>query len=153
MGELVEAIQDRGGGRFLAALYAVADHSQVSPVLRRVTDRRLRYLGDTYAALGLSANDAPQWALHAYATYIGFHHLLRTGLADAELARLSRPAPRCADPSSPLAPPQERSEVVSAVSPHRAECSSVVRSLTDLRCGTRDVRRVVIMAFENYAGG
>ncbi|MGH8931090.1 MAG: TetR/AcrR family transcriptional regulator [Egibacteraceae bacterium] len=83
---LVQAIQDRGGGRLLAALYAVADHPQVAPVLRRVTDRRLRYLEETYVALGLSTDDARRWALHAYATYIGFHHLLRTGLADTELA-------------------------------------------------------------------
>ena len=82
---IIQAFEDRRGGRLAAALYQAADDPLVAPVLRRVTARRLQYLQDTYAELGMSGDEARRWALDAYTTYMGLHQLLRSGLEDTEL--------------------------------------------------------------------
>ncbi len=58
-------------GRLYLALAAASDDPVVSEVVRRISARRLSYLQDCYAALGLSDHDAKLWSTFAYATFIG----------------------------------------------------------------------------------
>ncbi|MER5934474.1 TetR family transcriptional regulator [Streptomyces sp. NPDC002054] len=60
------------------AIVAHADHPAVAPVLRRVTERRIGYLTDLYADLGLDATTARQQAVVAYAAYLGWVELRRS---------------------------------------------------------------------------
>lgn len=64
-------------GRLYLALAAASDDPMVSAVVRRVSARRLGYLQDCYAALGLSAHDAMLWSTFAYATFIGNQQIHR----------------------------------------------------------------------------
>ncbi|MCT9092701.1 TetR/AcrR family transcriptional regulator [Streptomyces sp. ASQP_92] len=57
------------------AIVAHADHPAVARVLRRVTERRIAYLTDLYADLGLAPAAARRQAVAAYATYLGWHEL------------------------------------------------------------------------------
>jgi len=52
----------------------------VSAAIRRISERRIRFLRDAYVELGLPAKDAQQRALLVYAAYVGMLHLpsLRT---------------------------------------------------------------------------
>ncbi|QES48075.1 TetR/AcrR family transcriptional regulator [Streptomyces venezuelae] len=60
------------------AIVAHADHPAVAPVLRRVTGRRIGYLTELYADLGLDATAARQQAVVAYAAYLGWVELRRS---------------------------------------------------------------------------
>lgn len=64
-------------GRLYLALAAASDDPAVSEVVRRISARRLSYLQDCYAALGLSAHDAKLWSTFAYATFIGNQQIHR----------------------------------------------------------------------------
>src|SRR5947209_5179947 len=50
---LAAAFADRAGGVRDAALLASATHPLVRPIVKRVTDRRLRYFAQMYVGLGL----------------------------------------------------------------------------------------------------
>jgi AcrR family transcriptional regulator len=58
-------------GRLYLAIAAAEDHPAVAEVVRRVSERRIGYLDDCYRALGFPAGAARQWALFAYATFMG----------------------------------------------------------------------------------
>jgi AcrR family transcriptional regulator len=57
------------------ALQPTADHPLVAPVLRRVTRRRLEYLGATFRDLGFAAEEAGRRSLLAYTAYLGHTQL------------------------------------------------------------------------------
>ncbi|MCP3797746.1 TetR/AcrR family transcriptional regulator [Allokutzneria sp. A3M-2-11 16] len=59
------------------ALLAAADDPLVAPVLRRVTERRVDYIAEIVAELGLSPAKARRRALVAYSTYVGHTQLAR----------------------------------------------------------------------------
>ncbi|MFN2593997.1 MAG: TetR/AcrR family transcriptional regulator [Actinomycetota bacterium] len=85
---LAAAFADQAGGARDAALMASATHPLVRPIIKRVTERRLRYFTDTYVELGLSRPRARRRALMLYLSYIGLFDCLRLGVldvADAEL--------------------------------------------------------------------
>lgn len=56
-------------------LCAAASNPIVSPVLKRVTDRRMAYLATAYKELGLGAGAAENQARLAYSAYLGFLQL------------------------------------------------------------------------------
>jgi AcrR family transcriptional regulator len=85
---LAEAFADRAGGIRDAALLAAATHPLVNPVVRRVTERRLRYFTEMYVQLGFSRPAARRRAKMLYLSYIGLFDLLRLGLADMGDAEL-----------------------------------------------------------------
>jgi AcrR family transcriptional regulator len=57
------------------ALQPTADHPLVAPVLRRVTRRRLEYLGATFTGLGFAPDEAARRSLLAYTAYLGHTQL------------------------------------------------------------------------------
>jgi AcrR family transcriptional regulator len=59
------------------ALVAYAADPVVSPVLHRVTERRVAFLTQVYAELGLPPATARHQALTAYAAYVGWVQLRR----------------------------------------------------------------------------
>ncbi|TWP53866.1 TetR/AcrR family transcriptional regulator [Lentzea tibetensis] len=59
------------------ALVALADNPVVAPVLHRVTQRRVSFLADVYAELGLPPAQARRQAVAAYAAYVGWVQLRR----------------------------------------------------------------------------
>ncbi|MFD1151107.1 TetR/AcrR family transcriptional regulator [Saccharothrix hoggarensis] len=59
------------------ALVAHADHPVVGPVLTRVIERRIAFLADLYAELGLTPAVARRQAVFAYAAYLGWADLRR----------------------------------------------------------------------------
>ena len=61
---------------FELAISDAADDPIVSPILRRVTARRIDYLEACYRALGLSPEEAPHRAVLVYAAYMGTLRLL-----------------------------------------------------------------------------
>ncbi len=61
-----------------SALLAAADDPIVAPVLKRVTERRLRYLEELFASLGFSAEASRRRALLAYSVYLGQAQLRAT---------------------------------------------------------------------------
>jgi AcrR family transcriptional regulator len=85
---LATAFADRTGGVRDAALLASATHPLVKPIVKRVTERRLRYFGEMYVQLGLPKPRARRRALMLYLSYVGLFDCLRLGVAvlsDAEL--------------------------------------------------------------------
>lgn len=58
-------------GRLYLAIAAAEDHPSVAEVVRRVSERRIGYLDECYRALGFAPASARQWALFAYATFMG----------------------------------------------------------------------------------
>ena len=60
-----------------SALFCAADHPQVEPLLERVADRRMNYLGTAYQQLGFDELEARQRARLAYTAYMGFLQLQR----------------------------------------------------------------------------
>lgn len=69
------------------ALVAHADDPVVAPVLHRVTQRRVAFLADGYAELGLPLMRARHQAVVAYAAYVGWVQLRRaTPAAVPEIA-------------------------------------------------------------------
>jgi len=79
---LAAAFADRSGGVRDAALIAAATHPLVRPVVKRVTDRRVKYFTDMYARLGFSAPRARRRAVMLYQSYIGVFDRIRLGLAE-----------------------------------------------------------------------
>jgi AcrR family transcriptional regulator len=63
------------GGRIETALSACADDPRVSPVLQRVTERRLSYVTGIYEELGFDAESARRRAAITYSVYLGFFSL------------------------------------------------------------------------------
>ena len=72
---LTDTATARRGARIHAALGAATGEPLVSAALARVSHRRLGYLEECYAALGLSPGAARQSALLAYTSYVGLIHL------------------------------------------------------------------------------
>src|SRR5205823_2460435 len=68
---LATAFADREGGVRDAALLAAATHPLVKPIVKRVTDRRLRYFTEAYVQLGMPRRRARQRALMLYLSYVG----------------------------------------------------------------------------------
>jgi AcrR family transcriptional regulator len=72
---IVRALADdeaaRFGHAFHLAVSDAADDPIVRPVLQRVSERRIDYLIACFRALGLSADEARQRGLLAYAAYVG----------------------------------------------------------------------------------
>jgi AcrR family transcriptional regulator len=68
---------EQPGGRVELALLAAPDHPLVAPVLARITERRLGYLEQTFAELGLPPAEARRRALVAYTAYLGHAQLSR----------------------------------------------------------------------------
>ena len=59
------------------AIAAAADDPLVSPVLARVSARRLAYVVTLYDALGMKPAEARRWGTLAYTAYVGLLHVLR----------------------------------------------------------------------------
>ncbi|HYH30963.1 MAG TPA: helix-turn-helix domain-containing protein [Pseudonocardia sp.] len=72
---LAVALGSRSSDRIELALQATARHPLVAPVLARVTERRLGYLTDQFAALGFPPEQARQRSLLAYTAYLGHAQL------------------------------------------------------------------------------
>ncbi|MCN9243850.1 TetR/AcrR family transcriptional regulator [Streptomyces sp. RY43-2] len=69
------ALRREGINGLEPAIVAHADHPAVAQVLRRVTERRISYLTDLYADLGLAPAAARHQAVATYAAYLGWHEL------------------------------------------------------------------------------
>jgi AcrR family transcriptional regulator len=90
------------GGRVELALLTTPDHPVVAPVLARVTRRRLEYLQQLFAELGLEPAEAHRRALLGYTAYLGQAQLARAdpgtvpdgadlaGYIDSTIALLTR---------------------------------------------------------------
>jgi len=61
--------------RIYAALCAAPEDRRVQPVLERVSRRRMTYLANAFAELGLDATTADQRARLVYTAYLGYLHL------------------------------------------------------------------------------
>lgn len=72
---LTHALDIEALSRIEPAIVAHAGDPAVAPVLRRVTDRRVAFLAQVYAELGLPAAEARRQALVAYAAYTGWLQL------------------------------------------------------------------------------
>jgi AcrR family transcriptional regulator len=70
----VQSMQKREAHALYVALALSAD-AAVGAVVRRVSERRLKFLVDSYRQLGLGAVEARQRALLTYAAYVGALHL------------------------------------------------------------------------------
>ncbi|WP_226363493.1 TetR/AcrR family transcriptional regulator [Pseudonocardia abyssalis] len=95
---LVLALEPPGASVELA-LQPTADHPLVAPVLRRVTRRRLEYLGTTFRDLGFSPEESERRSLLAYTAYLGHTQLMHatpdllpdlSGYVDTVVAALTR---------------------------------------------------------------
>ncbi|MCO1659175.1 TetR/AcrR family transcriptional regulator [Pseudonocardia sp. S2-4] len=73
---------EQPGGRVELALLATRDHPLVAPVLARVTARRIDYLAQLFARMGLPPSDARHRGLLAYSAYLG-HAQLTQATPDA----------------------------------------------------------------------
>lgn len=54
------------------ALFMAADHPLVGPVMQRVSERRIEFLRDGFAKLGMGRKDALNRARLTYLSYVGF---------------------------------------------------------------------------------
>ena len=61
--------------RIYAALMQALEHEQVGPVMSRVSQRRMDFLGQAYRQAGMDRNQAQHRARLAYAAYVGFLQL------------------------------------------------------------------------------
>jgi len=89
---MIAALTDRFGGLRDAALVSSSTDPLIKPVVARVTARRLRYLTETYAEMGLTKARARRRALLWYTAYLGLFEYLRVRLdelTDAELRAYS----------------------------------------------------------------
>ncbi|MEU7901170.1 TetR/AcrR family transcriptional regulator [Nonomuraea sp. NPDC049152] len=68
---LVHAAEGAGHDQVEISLWAVADHPLVSPVLRRVMQRRIAYLTGLFEQLGFGNSEAIQRATLCYTAYLG----------------------------------------------------------------------------------
>lgn len=66
--------------RIYVALCASPDDPRIGPVLRRVTERRLKYLANALEELGLDAIKARHRANLMYSSYVGYLQLQAQGL-------------------------------------------------------------------------
>ena len=85
---MTAAITDYEGGLRDASLMTSATHPLVRPVVQRVTDRRLKYMTETFTEIGFPRPQARRRARQLYLGRIGLYEYLRTGLGrmtDAEL--------------------------------------------------------------------
>jgi len=67
-----------GGCAVESALLAAADDPIVAPILKRVTDGRIRYLEDLFRSLGFSVEASCRRAVLAYSVYLGQAQLRAT---------------------------------------------------------------------------
>lgn len=74
---IAEVNASKRASRIYQALSAATGDPVIAACVRRVSERRLRFLVDSYTALGLSAHDARQWALMAYSVFLGTLQLRR----------------------------------------------------------------------------
>ena len=65
--------------RIYVALCASPDHPCIGPVLRRVTERRIKYLAAALEELGLPAGSARHRANLMYSSYVGYLQLQAQG--------------------------------------------------------------------------
>ncbi|MEV0319685.1 TetR/AcrR family transcriptional regulator [Streptomyces sp. NPDC050658] len=70
-----EAIASATSDPLEVALLATASHPQVAEVMRRVTDRRVAYVAELFAALGFPEAEARRRGLLAYTVYLGHAQL------------------------------------------------------------------------------
>lgn len=68
---VTEVNTSRRASRIYMALSNARSPSFVRHYVERVSQRRLSFITDCYAALGLSREQAWQWALHAYSVWLG----------------------------------------------------------------------------------
>ncbi len=66
--------------RIYVALCAMPNDPRIGPVIKRVTARRIKYLGNAFGELGLSEQDARHRANLVYSSYVGYLHLQAQGL-------------------------------------------------------------------------
>ncbi|MEE4305121.1 MAG: TetR/AcrR family transcriptional regulator [Wenzhouxiangella sp.] len=66
--------------RIYVALCASPDHPCIGPVLRRVTERRIKYLAGALEELGLPTTEARHRANLMYSSYVGYLQLQAQGL-------------------------------------------------------------------------
>ena len=78
-------------GRVFAALCAACSDPRVEPVMRRITEERMRYLEKALRGVGFDKAAARDRAILIYATYVGFWRLVTAlpdwGLNDARRLR------------------------------------------------------------------
>lgn len=58
-------------GRLYLAIAAAADNPMVQAFVQRLSERWINYLDESYRALGYGTAEARQWALFAFATFMG----------------------------------------------------------------------------------
>lgn len=68
---VTEVNTSRRASRIYMALSNATSPAFVRNYVERVSQRRLSFITDCYAALGLSNEHAWQWALHAYSVWLG----------------------------------------------------------------------------------
>ncbi|WP_423820751.1 TetR/AcrR family transcriptional regulator [Salinisphaera sp. SPP-AMP-43] len=68
---ITEVNTSRRASRIYTALSSANKPSFVREYVERVSQRRLQFLIDCYAALGLSSERARQWALQTYSVFLG----------------------------------------------------------------------------------
>lgn len=66
--------------RIYVALCAMPNDPRIGPVIKRVTARRIKYLGGAFGELGLNEQDARHRANLVYSSYVGYLHLQAQGL-------------------------------------------------------------------------
>src|SRR5207247_9049694 len=72
----VQSMQKREAHALYVAL-ALSSDADVAAAVRRVSERRLHFLIDSYRQLGLGSVEARKRALLAYSAYVGALHLRR----------------------------------------------------------------------------
>lgn len=75
-------------GRLYLAIAAAGDNAMVQTFVQRLSERWINYLDDCYRALGYAEAQARQWALFAFATFMGNLQIRR----DAPQMMLDGPA-------------------------------------------------------------
>jgi AcrR family transcriptional regulator len=85
---MVAALTNQFGGLRDAALLTSATDPLIKPAVARETERRLRYLTETYVEMGMSKARARRRALLYYAAYLGLFEILRVQLEDLDDAEL-----------------------------------------------------------------
>ncbi len=68
---IAEVNASKRASRIYQALSSAAGDPMIAACVRRVSERRLKFLQDSYAALGLTAHDAREWALLTYSVFLG----------------------------------------------------------------------------------
>lgn len=74
-----EVAGDRRTSPLYLALSAASGDPKIGAAVRRVAERRLGFMAECFAALGLGEEDARRRALMAYAMYLGMLQLQRDG--------------------------------------------------------------------------